>query len=939
MPSSASVGPDRADRPAADSATDGWPTARPSVGGGYAGDERHDDLRLGLLLGVVVGAGAGDAARARSRLMSAATDWSLVGRTDELQQIMRARMARAAVVLHGPEGVGKSRLARETVATAESDGDLVRWVQATRSASAVALGAFAGIVPSNVRSDDRFELLQRAVAGLKGEASGRAFVLGVDDAQWLDPTSATLVLHLALTGTAFVVATVRAGEPCPDAVTSLWKEAGGSRLDIGLLSEADSEALVERILGGPVDRATRRWVAHTSGGNALYIRELLLGARGGHALENKDGLWRLPTQPPVSASLTELVTARLTGLTQAQEHAVELLAIGEPLRVAEMQTLVGQDCLLAVEARGLITIDPAASHPDVRLSHPLYGEVIRAALPFLRAQQVRRQAAKTVLARERPDPGDALRLARWLIEAGDPITTDLTLSAARAANAAGDPDFGADLAARALSAGGGIDAAMLLARAHTVRSRFDEAEAILLAVEADIHTPDLALAYLEQQSEVLHWGLKQPAKLRALLDRAGTWWTDTAWQQRLEPLHLRVTSFERLGFDIDASTDILATAHTDTAVRHQIEPIHAANLFYAGRTREARDLISRIKPGPPMRSLGNAIALSLWSRILLETGEDWPELEVSMSRTLDEGVRLHDHVGAGQAAYSLACLRLPAGRLLDCRSLLAEAAVQLHHHDPVGLLPVIDAMQVEVACFLDDQPEIGPALARCEAQFDDGDPLAHQLPYVVRARAWAAHASGNPVLAQRLLLEAATELAASPVHAARLTYEAMRAGTPPQVAGITLERERKRCDARLVTLYADHAIGRAASDPTTLLRVVDGFDQTGAQRYASEAAAHAADAFARQGRQASARSAATRSRALHAQGQGGLAPPITALDVSLVALTPREQQLVALAAQGLTNSDIADQLVLSVRTVESHLYRAMHKLGVDDRRELTADIG
>ncbi len=51
-------------------------------------------------------------------------------------------------------------------------------------------------------------------------------------------------------------------------------------------------------------------------------------------------------------------------------------------------------------------------------------------------------------------------------------------------------------------------------------------------------------------------------------------------------------------------------------------------------------------------------------------------------------------------------------------------------------------------------------------------------------------------------------------------------------------------------------------------------------------------------------------------------------------LTRREREIVELAGQGATNAEIAERLVLSVRTVESHLYRAMGKLGVGTRREL-----
>jgi len=55
------------------------------------------------------------------------------------------------------------------------------------------------------------------------------------------------------------------------------------------------------------------------------------------------------------------------------------------------------------------------------------------------------------------------------------------------------------------------------------------------------------------------------------------------------------------------------------------------------------------------------------------------------------------------------------------------------------------------------------------------------------------------------------------------------------------------------------------------------------------------------------------------------------------ALTPAELDVARLAAEGLTNKQIAEKLFVSPRTVQNHLSKAFGKLGVKTRAELAAE--
>ena len=243
----------------------------------------------------------------------------------------------------------------------------------------------------------------------------------------------------------------------------------------------------------------------------------------------------------------------------------------------------------------------------------------------------------------------------------------------------------------------------------------------------------------------------------------------------------------------------------------------------------------------------------------------------------------------------------------------------------------VRALRVGIACFTGDFEGTMTALEQMRAFSESHPPLPVQRVPVRRAEGWALRMR-HAVDAGRQLLEDAAAVEDEMLGLApQLAYDALRAGAP---AASHLERMAARCQSRLVTAYARHGSAKAAWDGAGLSDAAEEMAAIGALRYAVEAATDAAVAFLSRGRQDSARRAAARARQLHVPDQGGELPPIDGLDATAVDLTRREAQLVELAREGLSNAEIADRLVLSVRTVETHLYRGMQKLGIKDRRDL-----
>jgi ATP/maltotriose-dependent transcriptional regulator MalT len=206
------------------------------------------------------------------------------------------------------------------------------------------------------------------------------------------------------------------------------------------------------------------------------------------------------------------------------------------------------------------------------------------------------------------------------------------------------------------------------------------------------------------------------------------------------------------------------------------------------------------------------------------------------------------------------------------------------------------------------------------------------------AQAWLAATAGRCVDARDLVLSAA-EFARQHQQFAREVWclqTAVQFGDADAVGRLTeLAAQLKTPRATVAAAYAD---ALSADEAAGLDTVSKQLESMGDRLAAADAAAQSVASHRRAGRTDAASTATARARRLAAACGGAMSPAITGLDVA-VPLTEREREIVALVARGLTNRQIAQMMHLSVRTVESHVYRASSKTGVVGRAGLRNRIG
>ncbi|MFF0812433.1 helix-turn-helix transcriptional regulator [Streptomyces albogriseolus] len=174
-----------------------------------------------------------------------------------------------------------------------------------------------------------------------------------------------------------------------------------------------------------------------------------------------------------------------------------------------------------------------------------------------------------------------------------------------------------------------------------------------------------------------------------------------------------------------------------------------------------------------------------------------------------------------------------------------------------------------------------------------------------------------------------------PAAIAALHLAARATDAAPSAARV--QRLALRCRAEEARLQAEQVRALARGDAEALVAVAGRFRSLAALPAAAEAAEQAGRVHRAAGRRRKGRLASAAAQELCARFGGALPPwaePGERGTDATAALTTREREVAALAAGGLSNREIADRLVVSVRTVENHLHRVYHKLGVVQRAAL-----
>lgn len=769
--------------------------------------------------------------------------------------------------------------------------------------------------------------------------NGAPVLLLIDDAHYLDEPSAGVVADLISAGWATVVAAARPRPGLPPPLDQLWYDGLAERVDLRPLNREQVEEVLDHVLDGTVPDATVDAVWSASGGNPRILDALLHDAAEAGILSKRNGIWvLLGSLPTDGVRLTAVVAKDHLRRRPEEQEALKFIALAGPVGRKVIEDICGAPVVRSLLDQQMV-VENSGVPAELTIWNGLFAEAIRNSISVSRSLQLLEKI------REHKDPATLrgegrLRSVEWSLECGLRESDAEMLGAAREALArfrnhsaraiaakVHDPEFlplAHAIQARALyNEASYADAAALLDACWLQLSDRPEGPSVLLLRAATHQATGRPLAALAEELGEQRAGMAEVA---------------AGWQEELIQLL-------QLGADMDAEAlrgrvaDIRNRSSTEAEapVRAVGEAVLADALAAAGNAAEG--LEAALLAASELRTLEEELFFFpefVLGRLVadhLAMGE-WESAE----RELESYAAGH---AASAATFngSLQVLRgysmLRQGRMERAYQLLLPTVEALRLNDPLQLFRFGSALGFYVAARLGDTAQ-GKRLEQ-----DYKDASAGAPAHAFLARAYAAAAS-------EYVSRDGKGLAA--LHTLMTTNEASsRAGTLLELLGLgwdlgdpsvipMVQGAARGVEGRWAAAILKLATDWEAADGDALMNTAAMLEESGFVNLAREAYARASTVLEQSGeRRRSRQAVAQREKCDHELGERFREGRFIAATPA-VQLTRREQDIVELAVQGLTDREIAQRLMVSVRTVEGHLYRTYVKLGVRSRDELDAAL-
>ena len=787
-------------------------------------------------------------------------------------------------------------------------------------------------------------LVALATLQLFAESAERApLLLLVDDAQWLDGATAAALAFVARrleSDPIVLIAALR------DGFQSSLLEAGIPELSVGTLTDAHAQALLEAH-SPKIDTGLRGRVLLAAGGNPLALVELSTALRS--TVDTDHGFWG--SDLPLTTRLERAFADRLASLSPGARSFLRVAAADDRGLISELLTaatkLKGHEVTLEAandaSAAGLLEVEGL----EIRFRHPLMRSAIHQAMTIQERQATHAALAATL---ESDLDRSAWHRAAATVGADEQVVAELGAvadrarrrgafgvviqSADRAARFARDPRQRGTLLIRAASS------AWIMGRASEVRRLIDGIDEEQLQGTDRLHLISLREAFGRSP-----WS--GASKLREFIKAAEQLQDEGDIDRGIELLFLAarrcmwsnpdeethkalVSAASRFRLSEDDSRVLLAMASpvehgaaildhlsdrtADSKTNLQEESLRLGRLAqvvgdFAEAERFLEAYLAYCRSQGALGALAVALVLQSWTKFQLG---DWRNAGSMAS----EASRLAEETGqqcwTGLAKLASATLAAYRGDIAVAERLCADGERDLLPSGDNSELAMVHWARGAAARADGRHDEAFQHLSRIFEPSDAYDPRVHGwvLVDLVEAAVHSGHERDAGAIVRNL--EPIAARSRSPLLGGALQFARAALFPDDHEAAFRADAELATWPFTRARLQLAYGVWlrrqRRVSDSRAPLRAArDAFDALGAVPWGERA---------RQELRASGETSRRRAFAL------------------IDALSSQELQIAQLAAQGLSNKEIGQQLFVSHRTISTHLYRIFPKLGITARSQL-----